>query len=353
MLNFVTGQPGDGKTLYTISTVIDYKEECDKSKDENLHGRQVWYHGIKGLAESLGWHKFDDPHAWIECPAGSIIIIDEAQEVFPPKPQGSTRPESYNKFATHRHHGFDIYLITQNAMNVDFKVRSMCNVHWHISRNFGREAATVYRFKEIQKPNDYHAKKAAIKSAFTYPKKIYALYKSAEVHTHKPKLPWKQLGFYGGLFLLLPVVVYFAATFIMGTGDRALGKVEENIESIPTNQNRGGNNKRQSTPINRFTVESFKPEMVDRPYTAPIYASLVRVKSYPKVSGCSRYQFGRNVECTCNDQQGNTIHVSSIMCETYIKRGVFDFTLEQTGQAGERRGLRAIPATINNTIKGG
>jgi zona occludens toxin len=323
MLNVVTGQPGDGKTLYTITTVRDYKKECDQSENTALHGREVHYHGIRDISPSLGWHELKDPAKWMNCPSGSIIIIDEAQEIFPPKPQGSQRPDHYTKFATHRHHGFDIYLITQNAMNIDFRVRSMCNVHWHVSRNFGQERATIYQFKEIQNPRDYHAKKAAIVKQWAYPKEVYDLYKSAEVHTHKRRLPWKQIIIFGSIFLALPVLIYLVYIQLRPESVQPAQLPDGNEPSLPTDLVPAPV-KRSLSVSNEYDPSQFKPAFVDLPHSAPAYQHLTKVRSYPKIDGCSEMRFGSEYSCQCNDQQGNYIPVTENACRTWIKYGMFD-----------------------------
>lgn len=330
MFNMVTGQPGDGKTLYTMATVKKYHDDCKASEDKQLNTRQVHYFGIRRVAETLGWHEIEDPKKWYLLPKGSIIVIDEAQEIFPPMKQGSERPKHYTQFATHRHHGFDLYLITQNAMNVDFRVRSMVNIHWHISRNFGREHATIYRFKEIQNPKDYHAKKEAIKTQWPYPKDVYQLYHSAEIHTHKPTIPWKKLLPLVAGVIAIPLIVVFLFNRLKPPTTEDLAE----LNGVTDNQQITASNQSQTIqkPPDKLSIEQFKPAFKDIPYSAPAYSHLVQVRDYPRVDGCMEYQIGSSYDCTCNDQHGNKIKVSEQACRNYIEYGYFDFTQPASGQ---------------------
>ena len=115
MLTLITGLPGNGKTLYALQ----YVEAWAKRE-----GRAVWYHGIKGLSDDLGWHVLptkteslngkpvDDPKSvnvdvpqWWLCPAKSIVLIDEAQNCgFGARQRGGV-PEWGQKLETHRHLG--------------------------------------------------------------------------------------------------------------------------------------------------------------------------------------------------------------------------------------------------------
>jgi len=137
LLNFISGLPGNGKTLFAIQHLRDYqKSENDEvtkhnSKPENADDqkqlRQVYYHGINEL--KLDWEKLEDPDKWYKLPQGSIIVIDEAQKIFPPLANSAKKPLHYTEFDTHRHRGYDVYLITQDPYNIDFRVRSMAGRH--------------------------------------------------------------------------------------------------------------------------------------------------------------------------------------------------------------------------------
>ncbi len=350
MLNCITGQPGDGKTLYTITKVIEYIEECNSDKNTELHNRPVWYYGINQVAPHLGWQELKDPKFWVKCPKGSIIIIDEAQEHFPPQKQGSERPEHFKRFATHRHSGYDIYLITQNAMNIDFRVRSMVNVHWHLSRKFGMPKATVYRFTKVQNPDDYFAKKEAIVSTFNYPEKNFDLYKSAEVHTHKKTLPWKQIILYSSIFMALVAVCFYIYSVFAAKTEKY--EKAETTEQVVINANTTTQKKPANIQTSRFDPSQYVPEYKDLPYTAPVYDHLVQVRDYPKIDGCFSMTFNGEVECTCNDQQGNYVEVSLSACEYFIEKGFFDFT--KTNYDSARRNTSASGAgspRIVNTFK--
>ena len=74
MLTLITGQPGNGKSLYTIS-FVEAKRQAES--------RPVFYYGIPDL--TLPWTQLEDPTKWYECPEKSIIVIDEVQKVMPPR----------------------------------------------------------------------------------------------------------------------------------------------------------------------------------------------------------------------------------------------------------------------------
>ena len=140
MLNLLTAVPGSGKTLFAIKRIAE---------EANRDNRQVYYSGIpltdKGK-EQLGWIELEDPAKWYELPAGAVIVIDECQRIFPPRRNGTEIPKHVSMFETHRHHGFDVWLITQAPKLLDTHVREIVNKHYHLRRVFGSQSARLYQW---------------------------------------------------------------------------------------------------------------------------------------------------------------------------------------------------------------
>jgi zona occludens toxin (predicted ATPase) len=166
MINLSMGLPGAGKTLFTIAFV---KEMVEKEH------RPVFYSGINDLA--LDWYEHD-AEKWMECPEDAIIVIDECQRIFRPRGSGAKVPEFISGLETHRHKGFDIFLITQHPMLMDADDRRLAKQHWHICRKFGMQRATVLQFESCKEQPLSHT---AIARCFEwkYPKEVFKYYKSA------------------------------------------------------------------------------------------------------------------------------------------------------------------------------
>ena len=107
MITIITGTPGTGKTSYVVAELM------------NTTGRNIYVDGIPELSLP---HEVAPPvdqwvtvgeddsgatsHQW-NFPPNSIIIIDEAQRSFRPRPSGSKVPDYVAALETHRHAGLD------------------------------------------------------------------------------------------------------------------------------------------------------------------------------------------------------------------------------------------------------
>jgi zona occludens toxin (predicted ATPase) len=204
MLTLVTGLPGASKTLYTLDTVEKL------AKKEN---RPVFYHGIPEL--TLDWQMLDKAEDWINCPDGSIIVIDECQSAFRPRANGQQVPPHVAKFETHRHQGLDIFLITQHPMLVDGNVRRLAGRHYHVVRFYGFNKSTVHEFDKVRENVDKNLK-GSIENHYIYNKDVYGWYKSASMHTVKKRIPMR-------LFLIIALPIFFV--YLIYTGYQALQSV--------------------------------------------------------------------------------------------------------------------------------
>lgn len=133
----------------------------------------------------------EQPENWYNCSHPSIILIDECQRSFSPRPNGSRVPRHVSEFETHRHLGTDIHLITQDAKLLDSNIRRLAGRHIHLVNLFGSSRVRRMEHNEAFEPNDYHAAKLATKKIIGHPKNFYGVYLSSLKHTHKIKLPAK------------------------------------------------------------------------------------------------------------------------------------------------------------------
>lgn len=337
-----TGTPGAGKTLWTLWTVeqrriADNKEFHDKwvSAGSDLDmppmQRDVYYFNIN--IKKLPWIRLHKPEDWLDAPVGSLFVFDECQEAFPPRANASTPPKYVAELAKARHGGYDLYFVTQHPTFVDPYIRKLAEEHNHLMRPWGAKKAVVHTWKGVKDQCD-KSRAGSLTSSFSHPKEVYSWYKSAEVHTHKFKLPTKVK-----LMLLLPLLIGGCVYGVYKYFDNKIEKAKQPYVALNAN----------GQPINSgasikiaFEPASFKPRIDDLPWSAPRYDHLTQATVAPRVIGCMVFQG----MCKCLTQQGTT-HIATLQfCKTAIEHGIFqDF--EDSGGAskpqGEQKQVSAQP----------
>ena len=315
MLYLITGLPGNGKTLYTIDYVRKFAER------EN---RPVYYHGITDLSESLGWTEFENPEQWHELPEGCIIIIDECQRIFKPLPRSGNVPPHFSELETHRHHGFDLFLITQHPHLIDTRVRRLCGIHRHIIRAFGTHKAIVHEWQEVHSDCEKNRSNSS-KTVFPFPKDVFKLYKSAEMHTHKVYLP-KVVWYVVICVLLIGFCFWLMANWYRKElrGDAPPESPEQVAASLPAVPDTGGFSslgQRQPPMSVEEYINSYMPRIDGLPHTAPRYDEITQPKQAPRIVGCVLNKSG----CTCYSQQATKINTPKDMCTNIVKNGNMPF----------------------------
>lgn len=310
-VTFVTGLPGNGKTLYSLCMV---KEWAEKEK------RAVYYHGIEIIdKQALPWTEFTDPTTWHTLPVGSIIVIDEAHKVFPLRPQGSKVPPHVEAIAELRHQGHNLVLITQHPMEVDSAIRRRCGRHLHAVRRFGLQACAIFEWARCVDNCD-KTRKDAIQHEWVYRKEAYAWYKSAEVHTIKRKLPKKLLILAVAPLLVIAAVWYVWRIFDAQHTGQTTGTAPQvsSAASSPTAQGRptGGN----GGPMTRQEwLERYQPRVQGLDYTAPVYDEVTKPTHAPYPAACIQSR----TRCQCYTQQGTRLDVPRDLCKGIAEGGFF------------------------------
>lgn len=334
MIILYTGLPGHSKTLNALDEILQIKD------------RPVYYSGInlteKGKTE-LGWIELEDPKKWDDCPPNSIILIDECQRVFPNRSANSEPPEHVRPLETHRHKGYDIYLITQHPKLMDFAVRRLTGRHIHVYRPMNIERATLVEWARcVNEPTgDQERSKAALQTSKPFPKHVYDYYKSAEVHTMKRRIPKKVYVLVVGL-VILGIILYFAVKSIMSIGQGfnlapSAPQQQASVTSSDTGLVKVSNNASvRSNPVDEAFMDSqvlklkyiysLEPILPGKPESAPIYHSVQEPKTFPRAQ-C----IASKSDCRCYTQQGTILRdISSSDCRSRIRNGQFDPTREDT-----------------------
>ena len=181
------GVPGSGKSYDAVRKII-----------EALKRGRVVYTNIDGmnqdtcleyLAQLLGetrdWlseHLFfltnDQVRSfWLYVQEGAFIVLDEVQLFFNSRDFAKESNREFGNWAsTHRHHGYDLLLITQRAARIDTSVRSLCEFRYRYRKLnvFGSLVKKGYLIYTFAGEDVEHL---SIRKA-TYDSKIFPAYNS-------------------------------------------------------------------------------------------------------------------------------------------------------------------------------
>lgn len=297
MITLITGTPGAGKTLYTVA------EELPKFKD-----RPLFIDGIPDLAIN----HLDCPgpvekwHEWI--PEGAVLVIDEVQRVWRPRGAASAVPPGVAALETHRHKGVDLVIITQHPNLLDPNIRRLVGRHLHVRRMFGWSRAIVYEWDSATDPTRVTN---AIKRSWSYPKKAYKLYKSAEVHTKRGnRVPFVVVA--AALAILaVPVGWYYALDrTAVKWANAETGAAHSAATEPATAQAVGGAVLPISPTVPPHMIEATTPTDQHNHLSAPLYAAVAPQVVAPRVDGCiSTVQ-----KCVCYSQQQTPVFMPEHQC---------------------------------------
>lgn len=327
MITLITATPGGGKSAFAVHEFIQ------KAADE---GRKVLVYNIPELKVP---HEPLPPVAqWAESTPseadptievgrfafdhGSLVVIDECQEVFRVRPSGSKVPAHVSAFERHRHQGLDFVLITQEPSLIDSHVRKLVGRHIHIrATGLGRYQ---YEWPACTENPDKNFRQAPVKLKWSLPKAAFGKYKSASLHV-KPVRRVPTAAYVLGLCaLMLGVGGWYGYQSISGK----MAPPVPVAQSKPDQPASGGVPMlpdRPAQPVVGVTVAEFTPRLNGRPESAPLYDSVRVVKALPVIAGCVAMQS----RCKCFTDQGTDAGLNGDQCRAWLENPPFNPYLER------------------------
>jgi len=333
MLYLYTGVPGAGKTLYAVSNLVKRKDFKD---------RPIFVDGIKDLDHDK-INYFDIPEGesiqtWPKwAPPGAIIVVDECQRIFRPRPSGSKVPDYVAELETHRHRGLDFILITQHPRLIDVHLRGLIEHHTHLGKtNLGLRRKMEWTTGGAKDPESRANIREALISVYRLDKSVYGLYKSAEVHTKIRTKKSKLLMLFPLALCLVGYGIWSFTDFwgkFSGEGEKAKkASTTQNAqaqtqpsavsasEPVSNGQYPKAETKPEEPKKPHLSEEDYQPRIAERPETAPIYDGMNKaVKVMPWPVACIKAEN----RCTCYTDQGTKItEIGKKTCLNYVKDGL-------------------------------
>lgn len=206
----ITGLMGGGKTLKAVSDMVN---DIEQNETRPVEEKRTYYSNITGLKVEGINPIPPDYFDWRDTPDYSYIVIDEAQLIPMYARNRGKSHISVQELTLARKRGHKIIFITQAPNRLHQDILDVIQEHYHLDRKYGAKLATCYVWinEVARNPMGREAqRKCANKFLFTYPKKCYDYYESAQVANDgfKLKIPAKTLGFVALPFLFFGFAAY-------------------------------------------------------------------------------------------------------------------------------------------------
>lgn len=313
MITLITGTPGAGKTALAVAMMLEEQ------------GKRPFF--VSGIPELKIEHQLTPPvEDWTQevptledpnfkksvftFPPNSIIVIDEAQTIYRPRPSSSKVPPHVAAFETHRHTGVDFWLITQDPAFLDANVRRLVGRHVHLRATaLGRY---LYEWPEVGDPDLKTSRQVAASRRYKLPKKVFSLYKSATVHIKQTtRLPL-------AAYILIGVLVVAAVLAY-----RFFNRVEEvsgsKPSAIPSSPSSSVSPSEKKPVTASQYVAQYVPRIQSLAHTAPVYDEITKPVRVPVPAAC----ISTASICRCYTQTATPYKTDDSVCRQIAAGGMF------------------------------
>lgn len=332
----ITGKPGAGKTAHMVHLMLTdpiFKDAEGNPRKvfSNIKELQLPHIQVSSILseqsasteEKLSFH---DCYQWIKQPEnlGSILIIDEVQDVYPARSNGSKVPENVSWLNTHRHLGVDIFILTQDPKDIDSRVRNLVGKHYHIAKNkLGMRTLLEWKYCAN---NPLTQSKDALAKIHKIDEKVKDLYKSAEIHTQNENKRSKWVFILPIAVLMIPIMFFISYNLLKNMGKsteeeaQTAASAPASLEQAAENTTAQLNNSAQVENTLGAKPEDFIPRLAERPETKPLYDSQRQVQTMEWPIGCI---INVKNKCHCFTDQGTKIkEIHESLCRIYAVEGV-------------------------------
>lgn len=322
----VTGVMGSGKTLKVVADLVN---DLEANESRPLEEKRTYFSDITGLnIEGV----LPSPTDWRETPDHSYIIYDEAQlnPMFARKRGASHLAVQHLTLARKR--GHKIIFITQAPNRLHQDILDVVGEHYHLHRPYGAKLATCFMWRNqvAKNPMGRDAQnKVEHRFLFTYPKKCYGLYESAQVKDDgfKLKVPKKTVFFVALPFLLFGFAAYqffSPATQNMIDGKKLASPASAVADTTTEIQN--------LSQVQDDQLAASVPASTPTPQqTMPVWASTPEQAEQMRVASVFAMPDG---SCIARNSKGFTLPIDNDTCHKYANRQIpMDFSYTQQNNA--------------------
>ncbi|WP_165313880.1 zonular occludens toxin domain-containing protein [Vibrio ziniensis] len=313
-----------------------------------LDEESITYQDIEHL--NLSWTAFDDPTEIHTLPAGSVILVDEVQNIWGNRTAGKAMSPDVKFVTTHRHKGIDLVYISQDFKDVDQIIRRRMQYYVHYEFIGGDWLHRYFHIEGFDPANKTELAKAE-KEKVKRDNKYYGVYLSSIKHTQKVKIdPQLKKGIIGltvGILGISAAAFYLYSWFQKQVTPASVETVQSEISTAESTENM---EETKILDINTVYIEKFLPRLDALPFSAPVYDGLTHeANHYPELTCVIMHD-----ECSCFTQQGTAYALEDHACFNIARYGYFD-PFEVSSDNHQRRKTAQTRSNGDNVVlnKGG
>lgn len=303
----------------------------DKKEDE------LTFEDIEAM--HLSWHQFDNPTKIHELPAGTVILVDEVQNIWPTRAASKKPTDDISFVTTHRHQGSDLVYVSQDFRDVDQIIRRRL-AYFTYYEFIGGDYLYKYHDNNAFDPSSKVDLSKVAKDKVKRDSNFYGVYLSAVKHTQKVKLsPYlkKALLTAATMIIVILIAVYFLLSNKLFSPRLGAENDKSDIQSAQSNSVNTSESPKNQKSLSDISGDEFLARFTPRHesliFSAPIYDGLTsNVYDYPKLT-CVEVSL---YKCTCFTQQLTRYYVSLPYCKSIARGGFFDPFLPSNNQGSQR-----------------
>lgn len=260
-IELFTGKPGAGKTNHAVQRAVEALAK----------GRPVYVCNMNGM-DIPGAIPWDDPREWEQLPAGSLLIVDEAQK-FWRATRSNDIPDDVQAMETHRHLGIDFLLTTQQPTYLLKHMRGLIMPHTHhTALTKGSSRTFTWSNRCVEDCESTGELALAQEGVYFLDKEAFKKYKSTELDTHHPKIP-RKLIIVGVIACAVIALAFVVRAKIGGLGQKEVAEGAAPVVSASAEPSRPQpvvpEGERRMTL--REYVNALRPRVGAAPWSAPIF----------------------------------------------------------------------------------
>ena len=298
MLYLVSATPGTGKSCWVVKKLVEEFIEKPEYK-----GRPI-YCNIAGL--KIQGIK-EPPDDFRECPDGSLIIYDEAQDIEYYNSDSRANNPVAKALSKHRHRGFDIWFITQDPSLLHKYVLKNVYLHYYLWRPAQRKLIEIFTFaRAIVSPTKEDFKNAYDKTWWKFEEYYLQFYRSTVINTSKKVGSSKKWSVITTALIFFAMIAYFMYPAISAS-KKIKSPTPENSASTTAQtviDVKKSSSATASTPLPASTVPPFQP--VSLPVSPPVDNRVYGVAAF-------------NGRCTAYGFDNQPLDISKAECLEYAR----------------------------------